>query len=103
MGRAQRLGPSTIWGGWVAEVEKNLDTLAKRINEEHRAFAGTLQKTVEHGIRAGELLAEAKTVCPHGTWLSWLEENFEGSARTAQEYMRLYTHRTEIRAKTRDS
>lgn len=86
----------------MGEVER-LNTLAEQINAEHRAFVGTLRKTVEHGIRAGELLAEAKAQCPHGTWLPWLELNFEGSTRTAQEYMRLHNHRDEIRAKTRDS
>ena len=87
----------------MSEVEKSLGTLAQEINAEHRAFVGAFRKTVEHGIRAGELLAKAKEQCPHGTWLGWLEENFEGAARTAQEYLRLYNHRDEIREKTRDS
>jgi hypothetical protein len=87
----------------LAEVEKSLGELAEEINAEHRAFVGTFRKTVEHGIRAGELLADAKKQCEHGTWLAWLQENFEGAPRTAQEYMRLYNHRDEIRAKTRDS
>jgi Protein of unknown function (DUF3102) len=85
------------------EIEQRLDSLAEEINVEHRAFIGTFRKTLEHGIRCGELLAQAKEQCPHGTWLAWLAENFEGSARVAQEYMRLYNHRDEIRAKTRDS
>jgi hypothetical protein len=85
------------------KVEKSLSKLAAEINAEHYAFVGTFRKAVEHGIRAGELLAQAKEQCPHGTWLPWLEENFDGSARTAQEYMRLYRYRDKIRAKTRDS
>jgi hypothetical protein len=85
----------------LSEIEQSLGELAAEINAEHRAFVGTFRKTVEHGIRAGELLAEAKSQCEHGTWLPWLEENFEGSARTAQEYMRLYNYRDEVRAKTR--
>jgi Protein of unknown function (DUF3102) len=87
----------------LAEVEKSLGELAEEINAEHRAFVGTFRKTVEHGIRAGGLLADAKKQCEHGTWLTWLQENFEGALRTAQEYMRLYNHRDEIQAKTRDS
>ncbi len=86
----------------MGEVEK-LENLAEQINAAHRSFVGTLRKTVEHGIRAGELLAEAKAQCSHGTWLPWLEQNFEGAPRTAQEYMRLHNHRDEILAKTRDS
>jgi hypothetical protein len=87
----------------MAEVEKRLGKLADEINAEHRAFEVTFRKTLEHGIRAGELLTRAKAECPHGTWLSWLGENFEGAPRTAQEYMRLYKHRDEVRAKARDS
>jgi hypothetical protein len=44
----------------LTEVEKSLGKLAELINAEHRAFVGTFRKTVEHGIRAGELLAKAK-------------------------------------------
>jgi hypothetical protein len=87
----------------MSEIEKPLDKLADEINAEHRAFVGTFRKTVEHGIRAGELLTEAKAQCPHGTWLEWLGGHFEGAPRTAQEYMQLYNRRDEIRAKTRDS
>ena len=88
----------------MSESEK-LDTLAARINEEHRAFVGTFRKSVEHavehGICAGELLSQAKAQCPHGTWLRWLEENFEGLARTAQAYMRLYKYRDVLRTAAR--
>lgn len=91
----------------MSEIEKQstamLESLAEQINAEHRAFVGSLKKTAEHGIRAGELLTEAKSKCKHGKWLPWLDENFEGAPRTAQEYMRLYSHRDEIRAKTRSS
>ncbi len=91
----------------TAEIEKQtaatLETLAGQINEEHRAFVGAFRKTLEHGIRCGELLASAKEQCPHGTWLDWLEQHFEGSVRTAQEYLRLYHNRAEVRANTRDS
>jgi Protein of unknown function (DUF3102) len=91
----------------MTEIEKRnaaeLETLAEQINAEHRAFIGTFRKTLEHGIRAGELLSQAKEQSPHGTWLSWLAAHFEGAPRTAQEYMQLYKRRAELRAKTRDS
>lgn len=80
-----------------------LETLAGEINEEHRAFVGSLKKTAEHGIRAGELLTEAKGQCEHGTWLPWLEKNFEGSERSAQVYMQMFRNRGEIRAKYAES
>jgi hypothetical protein len=91
----------------VTDIDKReargLETLADKINAEHRAFTGSLKKTAEHGIRAGKLLVEAKSKCKHGTWLDWLEAHFEGAPRTAQEYMRLYGRRDEVRANTRDS
>ena len=67
----------------------NLDALAKRINEEHSQVGVALTKGVQHAKSAGELLLQAKAQCQHGEWLPWLEENFEGSATTAQAYMRL--------------
>ncbi len=88
----------------MGEIEKSqLGVLARKINEEHRAFTAALSTALERGIHCGELLALAKEQCPHGTWLPWLEENFEGAPRTAQDYMRLHTHRDEIRSKYADS
>lgn len=78
----------------MTELEKNeplsLDTLAQMINVEHRAFIGSARKTLKHGIRAGELLKQAKSQCRHGEWLGWLDKNFVGAPRTAQSYMQLH-------------
>jgi len=91
----------------MSEIEKtgplSLDTLAQMINTEHRAFIGSAQKTLEHGLRAGELLAQAKSQCQHGEWLGWLEKNFVGVPRTAQSYMQLHNNRDAILAKAQDS
>src|SRR5918995_187829 len=91
----------------MPDVEKRssggLEVLADEINAEHRAFIGSLKKTAEHGIRAGELLTEAKSRCPHGTWLDWLGENFEGSERSAQVYMQMFCGCDAIRAKYAES
>ena len=62
---------------------------AQRINEAHRAGNAALGNALEHYHRAGVLLNEVKAELPHGTWLGWLEANFEGAPRTAQRYMRL--------------
>jgi hypothetical protein len=69
--------------------EIRLATLAADINREHAACATALQTTLRHAIRAGELLAEAKALLPHGQWLPWLEAHFAGSERSAQAYMRV--------------
>ena len=74
----------TTGGLAMTEIEKNepisLDTLAQMIDIEHRAFIGSARKTLGHGIRAGELLNQAKNHCQHGEWLPWLDKNFVGAA-----------------------
>jgi hypothetical protein len=85
----------------MGDLEKRrLEQLADEINEKHRAFEAGIRKTLDDGIRCGELLLEAKEQCEHGTWLPWLAANFDGSERSAQGYMRLYRRRDELRANT---
>lgn len=79
----------------MGEIER-LDALAEEINTEHRACEVAVTAALDHAMRAGDLLAEVKSKCPHGTWQAWLENNFEGSVRTAQVYMRAASHRREI-------
>jgi len=67
----------------------DLQGLAEGINREHALVESHLQGAVQHAIRAGGLLAEAKGKVPHGEWLPWLAENCAIKERTAQTYMRL--------------
>ena len=57
-----------------------------------------LQSGLQHALKAGRLLIEAKKLCPHGTWLPWLEENFEGKDRTARAYMQVAQRWPEVEA-----
>jgi hypothetical protein len=41
-------------------------------------------------IKAGQLLTEVKEGIPHGSWMDWIEVNFEFGKSTAENYMRLY-------------
>lgn len=66
-----------------------LRELAEGINQAHALVESHLQGAVQHAIRAGGLLAEAKEKVPHGEWLPWLAENCAIKERTAQTYMRL--------------
>lgn len=81
----------------MGEIE-HLPDLAADINDEHRNCERAVNAAVDHALKAGELLIEAKSRCPHGTWQTWLEESFEGSLRTAQAYMRVASNREEIEA-----
>lgn len=73
----------------MTEIEKNLEALAEQINVEHRACDAALRSGLRHAVNAGGLLAEAKERVNHGEWGSWLADNFEGSTRTAQAYMKV--------------
>jgi hypothetical protein len=63
--------------------------LAEEIREEHAKALTAARTAVDHAVRCGQLLAEAKENVPHGEWGGWLDENFPASRRTAQGYMRL--------------
>jgi hypothetical protein len=78
---------------------QSLDQLAERIGVEHKAAYGAAREALEHARMAGQLLTEAKQLVPHGQWLPWLKENFEFTARTAQGYMRLVEHWSELEGK----
>ncbi len=67
----------------------DLTALASRINAEHRACDEALREGLRHSVRAGEMLLEAKGRVRHGEWGAWVRDNFEGSARTAQAYMKV--------------
>jgi len=71
------------------QIVLDLDHLAVAIREQHEACEAAMSATVQHAIRAGELLAEAKAQVAHGEWLPWLSENFDGSRTVAWTYMRL--------------
>ena len=86
----------------MADLER-LDTLAQRINREHRQVQAAFGKTLQHARRAGKLLVEAKERTPHGQWGPWLEANFEFTQRTAQNYMRVYSRWEEIQQNTKSN
>jgi DNA N-6-adenine-methyltransferase (Dam)/Protein of unknown function (DUF3102) len=66
-----------------------LPDLAQEIEREHAAAARDARSAMEHAIRCGELLLQAKAALAHGEWLPWLEANTTVSARQSQRYMRL--------------
>lgn len=78
------------------EVEARLEQLAEEIHAHHQAIERAWVETVAQAIELGEKLNEAKLlVGVHGQWIPWLRENFPGSVRTAQEYMRLARAKTQ--------
>lgn len=67
----------------------DLTTLAIQINQEHVNGEAAFKAGIQHALRAGELLLQAKALCPHGEWGQWLKDNCSFSERTAQAYMRV--------------
>jgi hypothetical protein len=80
----------------------SLTDLAVRIKAEHQATSDALKTSVEHAIKAGELLLEAKEQLKHGQWLPWLLNHCEISERSAQLYMRIAKNRETIEAEIRN-
>lgn len=87
----------------TAQVQVSLEHFAEQINAEHRACCAAVTKSLEHAVRCGELLLQAKAAVPHGGWQPWLKQHFPASNRTARQYMRLANHRDEIEAKRHGS
>ena len=82
-------------------TDLSLDGLATRINEAHRECESAARSAVDQAVRAGELLIEAKGKVGHGSWLQWMGDNCECSARTAQRYMTVARNRDLIAKTTR--
>src|SRR5215217_4200532 len=67
-----------------------LAELAARIRGEHAGAKAAVRRGLEHALKAGELLIEAKGRLNHGEWGAWLRHNCSGlSDRTARLYMQL--------------
>jgi hypothetical protein len=87
--RRRRAAPRSDRSPVKTNATVDLPSLATRLNAEHQAACASADQTLAHAIEAGRLLTQAKDAVGHGGWIAWLERNFEGSPRLAQQYMRL--------------
>jgi Protein of unknown function (DUF3102) len=78
----------------TAEID-DLDALAKEVCKHLQASAAAAQNFLEHALAAGDALIRAKEQVKHGDWLKWLK-SCDLSADTAERYMKLARHRTEL-------
>jgi hypothetical protein len=62
---------------------------AVAIRREHEAAQDAQGRAVQHALRCGDLLREAREHIAHGQWEMWVEESCKFSARTARAYMQL--------------
>jgi hypothetical protein len=73
----------------TADVEAQLEALAKEIRSELDALEADTRSALHHAITIGGLLTEAKATVRHGEWRPWLAANFRHSERTAQRWMQV--------------
>lgn len=71
------------------EIDKHI---IDQINEEHSQIIASYKHTVEHAIKAGELLTRVKNMCHHGEFLLIVNSKFPFSERTARNYMKVFEH-----------
>ena len=60
-----------------------------RLNQLESEIKTLAHKTALNMIDMGSKLLEAKSLCPHGQWETWLENNINMSARTARNLMKI--------------
>ena len=77
----------------IVNAAMAVDKFANEINAAHDACLRSLGDALDHAMHAGDLLEQAKRLCPHGAWQSWLAANFSGSSRSARAYMQLAKNR----------
>ena len=87
----------------AAGQPSSLAKLAEQINEHHAACETAMKAGLENALQAGRGLAEVKSQLPHGSFGQWLADNFHGSERTAQAYMRVAKRWPEDEAKAQTS
>ncbi len=81
----------------MGELITRDEDLAKAVNEAHANATSALRATMEHMVRAGELLTVAKARVGHGKWLDWLSTT-EVSERTARRYIHAFQNQSKLDA-----
>jgi hypothetical protein len=63
--------------------------LRKAIAAEHAAAVQSAETAITHAVSCGRHLSELKAELPHGSFVKFVEENFDFTRQTASGYMRL--------------
>ena len=87
----------------MPDIDDKLARLAREANEAHAQAQDLFKRGTEHAMAAGKALLKAKAKLKHGAWGPWLAQNFEGSERSAQLYMRLTKHIRGLDDETRNA
>ncbi len=79
-----------------------LDDLVTQINDAHAEVERAFRIGIDHALRAGELLLQAKKQVLHGKWETWLKGNVSCTPRTARSYMQIAALDDEKRQRVAD-
>lgn len=80
-----------------------LSELTGKIQDVYARSVRHARQAIEDSIEIGRLLAEIKNQVPHGSWIGYIEENFEFGERQAQKYIRLAENSERVLEKRTDS
>ncbi|MBN2546538.1 MAG: DUF3102 domain-containing protein [Spirochaetes bacterium] len=62
----------------------------------HNDIKSMMEKTFQKALRLGELLVFTKKELPHGSFISWINQNLPFKQRTAQQYMLVFEKKAEL-------
>jgi hypothetical protein len=83
--------------------QPTLPELAALINSELAAADVAFRATVDHAIRAGEYLIQARPMVPYGEWANWTQANLGRHPSGLYSYMRLARYADDVRAGNYDT
>jgi hypothetical protein len=87
-GGENKMGEMTI----LQPGEIEIYDVVEEINHEHELCVGSMQNSLEHAIRVGELLIQQKEKVNHGDWMVWVKMNCDFQISQANKYMRVFTN-----------
>jgi len=77
-------------------TQVSIETAGKELDRLHAEIMGTMRKTVDDAVRAGEILFTVKERVGYGSFISWINANCSFSEKTAERYMKLKTYQCKI-------
>src|SRR5438132_6563141 len=76
--------------GIVRDAHDAHHKLVKTVRDRQR-------EALNEALQCGKALNEAKEICGHGKWMTWLGERCKGvNIKTAQRYMRVAANSTDL-------
>lgn len=81
----------------LAKANASLADLTAIVKREHEACQAAVETTLDHAIRAGEVLSQIRDILkPRGEWQKWIEDEFPRDRSTAYTYLRVFQYRGKL-------